>query len=129
MIRPGDYLYTSQHEWIKIEGSIGRIGITDYAQSELGDVVFVDLPEPGTRITKGEPMFTIESVKAVSDIYAPCSGEIVEINSTLSDNPQLVNEDPFSGAWMVSVSLSDSSELDSLLSAEKYNEIVSELSK
>src|SRR5271155_4483819 len=96
---PSDYRYTKDHEWIKVEGTVGTIGITDYAQQELGDVVFVELPKVGATVKSGHSFGTVESVKAVSEIYAPVSGEISEINSTLADSPEKINQDPHGSAW------------------------------
>ena len=119
MSYPTDLRYTKDHEWIRIEGETGRIGITDYAQQQLGDVVFVDLPEPGATLTKGEQFGSIESVKAVSDLYAPMSGRVVEVNGTLQDQPESVNQDPH-GAWMVSIAVDDPSQADDLMDADGY---------
>jgi glycine cleavage system H protein len=127
--RPKDCFYTEDHEWIRKEGDLYLIGITDYAQQELGDVVYVDLPPVGGSIEKGQSMFTVESVKAVSDIYAPIDGEVVEVNEGLNDAPHLINEEPFSGGWMIKAKISDESALSTLLTPEKYNELVSQLSK
>ncbi len=121
-------LYTKDHEWVRVEENIAVVGISDYAQLELGDVVYVDLPSVGTKVEKGNSMFTVESVKAVSDIYAPVDGEIVEINSELADSPQHVNEDPFSSGWMVKIK-SDSLNLEDLMSLAEYNKHVEDVSK
>ena len=107
---PADLKYTKDHEWIRVDGGQGRVGITDYAQKQLGDVVFVDLPEIGTKVSQGQAFGTIESVKAVSELFAPVSGEIVEINAALKDQPEQVNSDPH-GAWMVGIRLSSADEL------------------
>ena len=123
---PKDLLYSKEHEWIKKEGDKVRIGITDFAQDELGDVVFVELPEVGDELELNEPFGSVESVKTVSELYAPVSGKVVEINEELEDNPEFVNESPYENAWMVVVELSDESELDDLLSAEGYEEEISE---
>lgn len=128
-MRPETYLFTEDHEWVSISDGIASVGITDYAGSELGDVVYVDLPEVGKKVSKGESMFTVESVKAVSDIYAPLSGEITEINQTLKDKPELVNEDPFKGAWMVKIKLTDQGESTSLLGQSAYNDLIASLTK
>ncbi|MXY24700.1 MAG: glycine cleavage system protein GcvH [Acidobacteria bacterium] len=123
MSYPTDLRYTKDHEWIRIEGETGRIGVTDYAQQQLGDVVFVDLPEPGATLTKGEQFGSIESVKAVSDLYAPMSGRVVEVNGTLQDQPESVNQDPH-GAWMVSIAVDDPSQADDLMDADGYRALI-----
>ena len=123
MSYPTDLRYTKDHEWIRIEGETGRIGVTDYAQQQLGDVVFVDLPEPGATLTKGEQFGSIESVKAVSDLYAPMSGRVVEVNGTLQDQPESVNQDPH-GAWMVAIAVDDTSQADDLLDADGYRALI-----
>src|ERR1700760_4290861 len=101
MSYPENYKYTKEHEWLHIEGDQGSVGITDHAQHELGDIVFVDLPKPGTRVTKGETFGSIESVKAVSDIYSPVSGEVIQANELLSSNPEKLNEDPHGAGWLI----------------------------
>lgn len=123
MTYPTDLRYTKDHEWIRIEGETGRIGVTDYAQRQLGDVVFVDLPESGGTVTKGEQFGSIESVKAVSDLYAPISGRIVEVNDTLRDQPESVNQDPH-GAWMILIAVDDTAEVDDLLDADGYRALI-----
>jgi glycine cleavage system H protein len=123
---PSDYRYTKDHEWIKVSDSTGTIGITDYAQHELGDVVFVELPAPGAKITAGETFGTVESVKAVSEIYAPVSGEVVEANSALSDAPETVNSDPHGAAWLIKIKLANPAELSGLMDAAAYQAFVSE---
>lgn len=123
---PKDLLYSKEHEWVRREGSDIRIGITDFAQSELGDIVFVELPEVGDEITVNEPFGSVESVKTVSELYAPVSGTVVEVNEELEDNPEYVNESPYDQAWMIVVEASDESELDNLLSAEEYEAYISE---
>ena len=117
---PADLKYTEDHEWIKVEGDIATIGITDYAQGELGDVVFVELPEVGAEITKGDPFGTIEAVKAVSDLFAPANGEVVEINEALADAPETVNKSPYEDGWMIKVKLADAGDLGDLLDAAAY---------
>ena len=114
------YKYTPEHEWIAIDGDVGTVGITDHAQAELGDVVFVELPEVGATFDQNAVFGSIESVKAVSDLYSPVSGEIVEVNDDLVDRPETVNEDPHSGAWMVKIKLSDASQVDGLMTAADY---------
>lgn len=121
---PTDYRYTKEHEWIKVEKDLGTVGITHYAQEKLGDIVFVELPKVGARLKAMESFGTVESVKAVSDLYAPASGSVVEMNAALADNPALVNQDPHGAAWMIKIKLDNPKELDQLLSAEKYQEFV-----
>ena len=125
---PSDYKYTREHEWLKeVRPSVFRVGITEYAQAELGDVVFVDLPEVGRSVKKGESFSSVESVKAVSDVYAPLDGKIVEVNAALADKPQLLNESPFSEGWMVVIETSASTA--ELLDAKTYENYLSEISK
>ncbi|WP_209125016.1 glycine cleavage system protein GcvH [Alkalihalobacillus sp. BA299] len=123
---PKELKYSEEHEWVKVDGNKVHVGITDFAQSELGDIVFVELPEVGDEITADEPFGSVESVKTVSELYAPVSGKVVEINEELDDAPELVNESPYEKAWMIVVELSDVSELDNLMTAEKYEEMISE---
>lgn len=123
---PSELKYSAEHEWVRVEGNKVKIGITDFAQSELGDIVFVELPEVGDEITVDEPFGSVESVKTVSELYAPVSGKVVEINEELDDSPELVNEDPYEQAWMITVEMSDPSELDKLMDAKKYEEMISE---
>eukprot|EP00246_Nothoceros_aenigmaticus_P013349 TRINITY_DN4554_c0_g2_i1.p1 TRINITY_DN4554_c0_g2~~TRINITY_DN4554_c0_g2_i1.p1 ORF type:complete len:157 (-),score=20.22 TRINITY_DN4554_c0_g2_i1:51-521(-) len=118
-----DLKYAQSHEWVKINGDTVVVGITDHAQHELGDVVFVDLPEVGASVTQGKPFGVVESVKAASDVYSPVSGEVVEVNSTLGDSPALVNHSPFEDGWIMKVKLSDNSGVESLLDAAKYKEL------
>lgn len=126
-MNPADLKYTQEHEWLKVEGSNRvRVGITQYAQKELGDVVFVDLPENNSEATAGENMAVVESVKAVSDIYAPVSGTIVEVNEKLSDNPELINEDPYGQGWIAIIEMSDPSQMDALLDAAAYSKLIGE---
>lgn len=126
MSTPKELRYTKEHEWIKSEDGKVRIGITHFAQSELGDIVFVELPQVGDEVKIDEPFGSVESVKTVSELYAPVSGKVVEVNSELEDSPELVNESPYENAWMIVVELSDASELDSLLSAEDYEKVINE---
>jgi len=119
---PADLKYSSDHEWVRVDGETVTLGITDFAQSELGDVVFVEMPEVGDRVTKDKAMGTIEAVKTVSDIISPVNGEIVEINAGLDDAPETVNDDPYGEGWMVRIRISDPSELDAMMDAEKYQE-------
>jgi glycine cleavage system H protein len=123
---PKELRYSEEHEWVRVEGDKVRIGITDFAQSELGDIVFVELPEVGTEITANEPFGSVESVKTVSELYAPISGKVVEVNEALNDNPEYVNESPYEKAWMIVVEPSDMSEIDNLLTAEQYEAMVKE---
>lgn len=124
MSLPQDLLYSKEHEWVKKEGSTVRVGITDFAQDELGDIVFVELPEVGDEVSIDEPFGSVESVKTVSELYAPISGKIVEVNADLDDSPEFVNESPYEKAWMVVIEPSDESELEQLLTPEKYSEII-----
>ena len=123
---PKDLRYTQEHEWVKIEGNKVRVGITDFAQHELGDIVFVELPEVGDTVTFNEPFGSVESVKTVSELYSPVSGTVVEINEALSDSPEFVNESPYENAWMIVVELSNEAEVEALLTAEAYEELISE---
>jgi len=125
---PADYLYSKDHEWILVQDKVGTIGITDYAQHELGDVVYVDLPEVGDTFEANEPFGSVESVKAVSEIFCPVSGEVTEINSKLAENPELINESPHQNAWMIKIRFTDPEELHELLSAEEYEEYLQEQS-
>ncbi len=121
---PEELLYTEEHEWVYVDGDVAIVGITDYAQGELGDVIFVELPEVGDHVQQLEPFGSIEAVKTVSDVFAPVSGEVVEINSELDSNPQLINQDPYGEGWMVKIKMSDPKELESLLSAEEYQNMI-----
>ena len=116
--------YTEQHEWVRDEGELIRVGITDYAQEQLGDVVYVDLPAPGADVEQGQAFGEVESTKSVSDLYAPISGTVVERNETLDERPELVNEDPVGEGWMVAIEPRDRSELDGLMSADDYRSLV-----
>jgi glycine cleavage system H protein len=124
MSYPENLKYTKEHEWVKAEGDTAYIGITDHAQHELGDIVFVDLPRVGAQLTKGETLGSVESVKAVSDIYAPVSGEVLEANAALAQTPERLNEDPHGEAWLVKVKLSSPAEINDLLSAADYQSYV-----
>jgi len=119
---PADYRYLDSHEWARLEDGTVRIGVSDFAQDELGDVVFVELPAEGTEVTKGEDFGVIESIKAVSDLYAPVSGEVVAANDDLVDAPELVNEDPYGDGWMLEINPADDSEFEELLSPEAYED-------
>lgn len=117
---PENLLYTSTHEWTLLEGATATVGITDYAQSELGDIIFVEAPAVGTSVKAGEPMGSIEAVKTVSDIYAPFSGEISAVNPVLDETPETINKDPYGGGWIVKIKVSDSAPKEQFLSASKY---------
>lgn len=117
-----ELLYSESHEWVKVDGNIAIIGVSDFAQEEMGDITYVDAPSEGDSVAKGEDFGALESVKASSELYAPVSGEVVAVNEELEDKPELINEDPY-GAWIIKVNMSDASELDSLLSAAAYAEV------
>ncbi len=117
---PVELHYTKDHEWVRTDQATGTIGITDHAQNELGDIVFVELPKPGDRVAAKESLGTVESVKAVSDIFSPVSGEVLAVNTKLQDKPELMNSDPYGEGWLVRVKLSDPHELESLMSSEDY---------
>ncbi|MEX0801478.1 MAG: glycine cleavage system protein GcvH [Dehalococcoidia bacterium] len=119
---PPGLRYTKEHEWVRAEGDLGTVGITDYAQDQLGDVVFLSLPEPGKQLEQMAVFGEIESVKAVSELYSPVSGEVVEANVALADKPELVNDSPYDEGWLIRVRLADAAELDGLLSGEQYRE-------
>ena len=121
---PTNYHYTKEHEWVRVEGDIGVVGITDHAQQELGDIVYVDLPKVGNTVEQGKTMASVESVKAVSDVYAAVSGEVVEVNGLLATSPEKLNEDPHGDAWLVKIKLSAPNEIKELLSAEDYQNYV-----
>ena len=123
---PAEYRYTKQHEWINAKDAVGTIGITDYAQKELGDVVFVELPKVGAQVKAGGNFGTVESVKAVSEIFSPVSGEIVEINSALADTPEKINTDPHGSAWLIRVRLADPKEIAGLMDATAYQAYIAE---
>jgi glycine cleavage system H protein len=123
MAYPAGFKYTKDHEWIELSGANGRVGITDYAQQQLGDDVYLDLPEIGATVKAGDPFGTIESVKAVSELYAPVSGQVVEVNAALKEKPEAVNSDPH-GSWMVVLRLSDPGEAGALLDAAQYTDLV-----
>lgn len=125
-MNPGNLKYSSSHEWVNGEGDVATIGITDYAQSELGEIVFAELPKVGAKCAKGDVLGTIESYKTVSDLMCPVSGEVVEINSALADSPQFVNESPYEQGWLVKLKMTDPSELDGLMSAEQYEGVLKE---
>jgi glycine cleavage system H protein len=126
---PADYRYTKQHEWVKIEGLVGTIGITHYAQGELGDVVFVEMPKTGTKVKVGSSFGTVESVKAVSEIFSPVSGEVTETNPLLADAPEKINSDPHVSAWLIRVKLDDPKEAAALMDAVAYQAYVADAAK
>jgi glycine cleavage system H protein len=123
---PGDLKYTKEHEWVRVEGDTGTVGITDYAQDQLGDIVFVDLPAGGKAVKQMDKFGEIESVKAVSELYSPITGEVLEANPMLADNPQLVNDDPYGEGWMLRIRLSEPGEIEKLLSAQDYDEFIAQ---
>jgi glycine cleavage system H protein len=123
MAYPSEFKYTKDHEWIELSADRGKIGITDYAQQQLGDVVYIELPEVGARLTQGKPFGTIESVKAVSELYAPLSGEVVEVNASLKDKPEALNADPHK-IWMIVLRIADPAETAGLLDATQYSDLV-----
>ncbi len=124
---PEELYYTKTHEWVRVEGEIATVGITDYAQSELGDIVFIELPEVGRVVSAGEAFATIEAVKTVADVYAPVSGEIVEVNETLRTSPDVANKSPYDEGWIVKIRMSKPDEVKSLLSAEDYKAMIGEV--
>ncbi len=123
---PKDLKYTKEHEWVKVDGSIATVGITDYAQDSLGDVVYVELPSEGGSVTKNEPFGVVESVKAVSDLYSPVSGSVAEVNDAIIDSPEVINDDPYGDAWMIRVEVHSPNDLSDLLSAEEYQKYIEE---
>lgn len=123
---PKELRYSEEHEWVKVEGDKVRVGITDFAQSELGDIVFVELPEVGAEVKADEPFGSVESVKTVSELYAPISGKVVEVNEDLSDSPEYVNESPYEKAWMVLIEPTNASDVDKLMTAEEYENMIKE---
>ena len=122
---PEGLKYSKEHEWVLVEGKSATIGITEYAQEELGDIVYVELPEVGEKVVKDDPFGAVESVKAVSDVYAPVSGAVLEVNDVLPDNPETINDDPYGNGWLVKVELSDPGEADSMLDHEAYTALLS----
>jgi glycine cleavage system H protein len=121
---PENLKYTKDHEWIRVEGETGIVGITDYAQGELGDVVFVELPQIGKKVKQSESFGTIEAVKAVSDLYAPASGEVIEINPELEKSPELVNKDPYGKGWLIKIKIGNKNDLNNLLDVKAYRELI-----
>ena len=126
MVVKEDLYYTKKHEWLKVEGNTGIVGITDYAQEEMGDIAYIDLPEKGKELKKSEEMCEIESVKAVSEVYSPISGKIIEINTELGDKPEKINENPY-GAWIVKIELSNKGEIKDLMDKKQYEEYLKSL--
>ncbi len=124
MVIPPDLRYTNEHEWVRVENGVGTVGITDYAQDQLGDVVYVDLPSPGKQLSQLAVFGEIESVKAVSELYAPVSGEVVESNGALADKPELINEAPYGEGWLMKLRLGDESEVVKLLTADQYSDFI-----
>ncbi|MED5248674.1 MAG: glycine cleavage system protein GcvH [Candidatus Neomarinimicrobiota bacterium] len=121
---PAEIKYTKEHEWISLDGEVAMIGITDHAQSQLGDIVFVELPDVDSEISQNETFGVIEAVKTVADLFAPVKGLIIEINSSLEDSPDLINSDPYGTGWIIKVKVSDSSQYDSLMSSDEYEEFI-----
>jgi len=121
---PAELKYTAEHEWIRVEGDEIVIGVTEFAQGELGDVVFIELETEGESLSKGDTFGTIEAVKTVSDLYMPVDGEVIEVNAALEDTPELVNSEPFKGGWMIKVKMNDPSQLDELMSADAYSALI-----
>ena len=124
MASPEDNRYAKSHEYVHLEGDVATVGITDYAQKELGDVVFVELPQVGSQLDASDELGSIESVKAVSELFSPVSGEVIEVNEALADNPALVNTDPWGDGWMIRIRVSDPTEIDELMTAEEYDEYI-----
>ena len=124
MTFPDNFKYTKDHEWIRVDGGIGTVGITEYAQGELGDIVFVELPPIGKKVKQGESFGTIEAVKAVSDLYAPVSGEVTEVNAGLEKSPELINKEPYDGGWMIKLKIGDQRDLGTLLGVKEYRQLI-----
>ncbi len=123
---PEDLRYSKEHEWVLVEGNVATIGITDYAQDRMGEITYVELPSVGDKVSKDDAFGVIESVKTVSDVYAPVSGTVLEVNDDLPDNPELLNDDPYGDGWMIKVEMSDPEELEDLLTAQEYEQLVAE---
>lgn len=121
---PGNFYYSKDHEWIQIKGNTGTVGITDFAQKQLGDVVYVELPQVGTKLEFHQSIGVVESVKAVSDVYSPLSGEVIEVNAELNDSPEIVNKDPHGKGWFIRLKIKDDSELEKLMSADEYEKFL-----
>ena len=126
MPSPTDRRYTKEHEWVRVEDNVAVVGITDYAQDQLGDIVYLELPSPGTQVKQLDKLGEVESVKAVSDLYSPVSGEVTEVNQEVNDRPELVNQSPYEEGWLVRVRLADPAEVDGLLTAEQYDELIAQ---
>ena len=126
MAVPSEFKYSKEHEWVKVEDNVATIGITEHAQNELGDIVFVELPETDDELNEGDTFGSVESVKTVSELYAPISGKIIEVNEELEDSPEFVNESPYEKAWMVKIEINDESQSQELLSADQYSEMIGE---
>jgi len=122
---PDDLKYSKEHEWVRVDGDMAIVGITDYAQGELGDIVFVELPPPGTKVEYMKPFGTIEAVKAISDLFSPLTGEVVEANNRLESDASIINQDPYGDGWIIKIKISDSGELNNLLSAAEYKSEIS----
>ena len=125
-IYPDDLKYTKEHEWLAVNGSVGTVGITHYAQSELGDIVYVELPAAGSQVVAGEEFGTVESVKAVSEIFAPVSGEVLQVNGMLATSPETINKDPYGEGWLLKIKLADTKDLDSLMTPAEYRKYIEE---
>lgn len=121
---PGELKYTSEHEWIRVEGNIGIVGITDFAQNELGDIVYVDIPALGKTIAQNDVFGSIETVKVVSDLFSPVSGKVIEVNSAINDAPEKINKSPYDEGWLIKIEISNPQELDNLLTAEAYQKLI-----
>lgn len=124
MTYPTDYRFTEEHEWVHLEGDRAKVGVTEHAQRELGDIVFVELPEVGKKVNKGDNLATVESVKSVSDVYAPVSGEVVEVNKSLESAPETINKDPHGAGWIAVLKVTDPKEVDSLLDVDGYEKLI-----
>ncbi len=121
---PDNLKYTEDHEWVRVEGNVGTIGITDHAQSELGDIVYIDIPDESAELSSGDSFGTIEAVKTVADLFSPLSGKIIEVNTGLNDNPEVVNTDPYADGWIVKIEFTDAGELDKLIGVDAYKELI-----
>lgn len=126
MANPSDLKYSKEHEWIKIKGDIGIVGVTDFAQKQLTDIVFVELPEKGKKVEQGKQMAVIESVKSVSDVFSPVTGEVIEVNEKLNNNPELINKDPYGEGWIAKVKILNKGELNNLMMAGDYDNLIKE---
>lgn len=126
MENPSNLKYSKEHEWVKLEGDIAIVGVTDFAQKQLTDIVFVELPEKGKKVEQGKQMAVIESVKSVSDVFSPVTGEVIEVNEELKDNPEVINRDPYGGGWIVKIKIDNEDELNSLMTAEEYEKFTKE---